>query len=414
MFEHIRIEGYDNLETIEKKLGKIDKLVVIPSRNAAETIAYVIINSFKGLARITSDGAVIVVDGLSNDGTIDIVDALKKKYENLFLIPNILSPGKGGAMKTGIHIADTLDANTLVFVDSDLRSISPEWIILLSRGAEEQGYCTPYYIRDRFDATITNFVARTLTTTTYLIDLSQPIGGDFGLSKNLIKYLSGEAPWHSTYWNLLFGTDIFLTHTALHMGIKPVEAYLGSKIHESKDPGKSLKNMFIEVTGSLFTALIEYAKTWTNTREKQVKKPEIIDELKPPFIPPPRIIVDKEFALKIFKKISEEPYMSIVDKLSRESIELIQRALRNNNGLTSSEWARILVDFYKLFIDTPQYLMRKTILETLYHLWQGRLYAYYNAAANIDENKVKELIEEQIREVSKYRESLQKVTMKHI
>ncbi len=414
MFMNIKIEGYDNLETIKTRIDEVDKLVVIPSRNAAETIAYVVINSFKGLEKITSNGAVIVIDGLSEDSTVEIVNALKKKFSNLFIIPNILSPGKGGAMKTGVHIADALNANILVFVDSDLRSISPEWIILLAKGAEKQGYCTPYYIRDRFDATITNFVARPLTTTAYLIDLSQPIGGDFGLSKNFIKYLSREAPWHNCYWNLLFGTDIFITHTALYTGIKPAEAYLGSKIHESKDPGKSLKNMFIEVTGSLFTALIEYAEAWTKIKEKQVLKPEIIKEPEPPFIPPPRIIVDKEYSLKTFKKISEEPHKSIIKKFSKETMNILEKALTNNKGLSGSEWAAILIEAYKLFIKTPRYFLKKALLDTLYHLWQGRLYRYYQEASDLDEHEVRELLEEQVHKVRELRSLMLEETLKYI
>ncbi len=411
---NIKIEGYDNVETIKTKIDEVDKLVVIPSKNAAETIAYVVINSFKGLQQITNNGAVIVIDGLGKDPTVEIVNALKKRFSNLFIIPNILSPGKGGAMKTGVHIAEVLNVNTLVFVDSDLRSISPEWIILLAKGAEKQGYCTPYYVRDRFDATITNFVARPLTTTAYLIDLSQPIGGDFGLSRNLIRYLSKEAPWHNCYWNLLFGTDIFITHTALYTGIKPAEAYLGSKIHESKDPGKSLKNMFIEVIGSLFTALIEYAEAWTRIRDKQVLKPEIIKEPEPVFIPPPRIIVDKEYSLKIFKKISEEPHRSIIRKFSEETMNTLEKALTNNKGLNGSEWATILIETYKLFTKTSRYVSKKALLDTLYHLWQGRLYRYYREASDLDERGVRELLEEQVHEVQNLRSLMLKETLIYI
>jgi glycosyltransferase involved in cell wall biosynthesis len=412
MFTNIRIDGYDTIETVRDSLGEVDKLVVIPSKNAAETIAYVVMNSLRGLERITSSGAVIVIDGLSSDSTVEIVNVLKKRHRNLFIIPNITSPGKGGAMKTGVEIADLLNANTLVFVDSDLRSITPEWIILLAEGAEKQGYSTPYYIRDRFDATITNFVARPLTTTAYLIDISQPIGGDFGLSGKLIKYLARRAPWNNCYWNLLFGTDIFITHTALHLGIVPVEAYLGSKIHEAKDPGKSLKGMFIEVTGSLFTALIEYAETWTR-KKGGVVKPEIIKEPKTPIIPPPRITVDKEYSLKMFRRVSEEPYKSIIEKLG-ESKKIVMEALYADRGLNEAEWAWILIETYRLFIKEQRYLYRNMILDTLYHLWQGRLYSYYREVEDLGEDEVRAILDKQVHAVENLREELVKTTMESI
>ncbi len=412
MFMNVKINEYDTIKAVRNSLGEVDKLVIIPSKNAAETIAYVVMNSLEGLEKITDSGAVIVIDGLSSDPTVEIVNVLKKRYENLFIIPNTTSPGKGGAMKTGVEIADLLNANILVFVDSDLRSITPEWIILLARGAEKHGYSTPYYIRDRFDATITNFVARPLTTTAYLIDISQPIGGDFGLSRKLIGYLAKKAPWNNCYWNLLFGTDIFITHTALHLDIEPVEAYLGSKIHEAKDPSKNLKGMFIEVSGSLFMALIEYAETWTRKKGKIVK-PKIIEEPRPSLIPPPRITVNKEYSLKIFKKASEEPYKSIIERLGKIK-ETIIGALYNNRGLNETEWAEALIEIYKLFIKEPKYLYRNIILNTLYHLWQGRLYSYYREVEDLEERQVRSLLNKQVYTVENHREELVNTTIESI
>jgi len=59
------------------------------------------------------------------------------------------------------------------------------------------------------------------------------------------------------------------------------EAYLKTKIHEAKGPAKKLKGMFIEVTGSLYSSLIEYSGKWTNIERYTIKKPSLIDRPRP-------------------------------------------------------------------------------------------------------------------------------------
>ena len=70
----------------------------------------------------------------------------------------------------------------LVVVDSDLRSIVPEWIELLAGPILKGGYdfVAPLYARYKYDGTITNTVTYPLTRALYGNRIRQPIGGDFG------------------------------------------------------------------------------------------------------------------------------------------------------------------------------------------------------------------------------------------
>lgn len=409
-----RVKGYDEPETLNSLKGKNVNLVAIPSRNAAPTISYVIYNAAEGLDKLGGEWGIIVVDGLSSDQTINIVNTVKKDIgeDKLFIIPNTISPGKGGAMKLAAIIADYLEAKTLVFLDSDLRSITPEWPIQLVTGAEKCGYTTPNYIRDRFDATITNFVARPLTVMSYLVNVKQPIGGEFGLGKSLISHLARKAPWNSVYWNLLFGTDIFITHTALSLGIKPCEANLGSKIHEAKDPGKRLKGMLIEVTGSLFNALIGCGSKWTRITG-EIREPEQILEPKPVYIPPPRITVDPEKAYQQYISVNNEANMIVLEKILKLP-ENIEKKIKEGEELSSNDWAEILLSGYKAYVETPIYKYKVLILETLYHLWQGRLYTYYKEASDAPIELVEETLNSQIRDIVDKRGEFLRETIKHI
>ncbi len=409
-----RVKGYDEPETLNNLKDKVENLVAIPSRNTAPTIPYVIYNAAEGLEKLGGTWSIIVVDGLSSDQTVSIVNNVKKDIgtDKLYIIPNTISPGKGGAMKLAAIIANYLGARTLVFLDSDLRSITLEWPIQLVNGAVKCGYTTPNYIRDRFDATITNFVARPLTVMSYMVNIKQPIGGEFGLGKSLINYLAEKAPWNSVYWNLLFGTDIFITHTALSLGITPCEANLGSKIHEAKDPGKRLKGMFIEVTGSLFNALIEYGSKWTKITG-EIREPEQILEPKPVYIPPPRITVDPERAYQQYISVNNEANRMILEKKLKLPKELYKK-ISGGGELSSRDWAEIIFNGYKAFLETPVYSYRVLILETLYHLWQGRLYTYYKEASDAPIELVREALNSQIRDVVAKRGEFLQETIKHI
>ncbi len=391
----VDVKGYDPWSSVLSRSGGVEYLVAIPSRNSASTLPYVIENAYEGLEEFGGSGIIVVVDGLSTDPTREIVGVLKEHYgrDKLFILPNTMSPGKGGAMNLAVRLADKLGVKAMAFLDSDLRSVSPEWVILLLKGALSRGFATPNYVRDRFDATITNFIARPLTTTAYLIDIKQPIGGEFGLGEKLIKYLASEAPWLSIEYNLLFGTDIFITHTALSLGIEPAEAHLGSKIHETKDPGLRLKGMFIEVLGSLYNALIEYSERWTGIRRDNIVEPEAVDEPKPPFIPPPRINVNIDRAFNEYSKIIDEDSKPLLELFfGDEIVEAVEDNIRRGEGLDRDHWAWILLHGFRVFYTKPRYTTRRRLLQIMYHLWQGRLFSYYSEARNMSDEEVQEYI----------------------
>ena len=99
--------------------------------------------------------------------------------------------GKGAALRTIFEIADALEVQALVVVDSDLRSIVPEWIELLAGPILKGGYdfVAPLYARYKYDGTITNTVTYPLTRALYGHRIRQPIGGDFGVSGDLVTPL---------------------------------------------------------------------------------------------------------------------------------------------------------------------------------------------------------------------------------
>lgn len=259
-----------------KEIGRADLLVGIPSYNNARTIGHVVRAAGVGLAKYFPRARAVIVnsDGGSKDGTPDAVARANLGDLHALLVnhpvteahrivtPYLGIPGKGSALRTIFAIANALQVKACCVVDSDLRSITPEWIELLLRPIweDEADYVTPLYSRHKFDGTITNSIVYPLTRALYGKRIRQPIGGEFGFSGKLAARYLEKAVWETDVAR--FGVDIWMTTTALAEGYRVSQAYLGAKLHDAKDPGADLSAMMVQVVGSLFELMETYAEVW--------------------------------------------------------------------------------------------------------------------------------------------------------
>ena len=266
------------------RLGSADIMVGIPSFKNAATIGYVVRAAQAGLVQYFPDLRPVVVnsDAGSPDGTGRVVVETEPPdyVEEILLVrPNqklervsLTYPeidgvgGKGAALRTIFEIAAALEVQALVVVDSDLRSIVPEWIELLSGPILKGGYdyVSPLYARYKYDGTITNAIAYPLTRALYGARIRQPIGGEFAISGDLVqRYLELD-----TFDELTarFGIDVWMTHSAINEGLAVCQTRLGAKIHDAKDPAGDLGPMFRQVVGTLFGLAGRYEDRWMKVR----------------------------------------------------------------------------------------------------------------------------------------------------
>jgi glycosyltransferase involved in cell wall biosynthesis len=266
------------------RLGSADIMVGIPSFKNAATIGYVVRAAQAGLVQYFPDLRPVVVnsDAGSPDGTGRVVvETEPPDYveEILLTRPNhrlervsLTYPeidgvgGKGAALRTIFEIAAALEVQALVVVDSDLRSIVPEWIELLSGPILKGGYdyVSPLYARYKYDGTITNTVTYPLTRALYGKRIRQPIGGDFGVSGDLVRHYLTLDDWTDDVSK--FGIDIWMTTSALTGGFAICQTRLGAKIHDPKDPGADLGPMFRQVVGTILRLAVEYSDEWLPIR----------------------------------------------------------------------------------------------------------------------------------------------------
>ncbi len=268
----LREEVQDRIQDIREA----DILVGIPIYNNARTIGHVVKAVQVGFAKYFPDKKCVLVnsDGGSTDGTMEVIhNATIEDFQSILLHHRVRPafkittpyhgiPGKGSAFRTIFEIADILNVKACAVVDSDLRSITPEWIELLIKPVIEGGYdyVAPLYHRHKYDGTITNSIVYPLTRALYGKRVRQPIGGDFGFSGNLAKFYLTKDVWETDVAK--YGIDIWMTTTAIANNFKVCQSFLGAKIHDPKDPGADLSAMLYQVVGAAFDLMDAYSDNW--------------------------------------------------------------------------------------------------------------------------------------------------------
>lgn len=259
-------------------IRQADIVVGIPSYNNVRTIRHVVQAVHAGLVKYFPQFTSVVInsDGGSRDGTREAVLTTRIEDTHLLLLSTPLLPvhrlsipydgipGKGSAFRLIFKAAETLRARACAVVDSDLRSITPEWIELLLRPILHAGYdfVAPYYHRHKYDGTITNSIVYPLTRALYGLQVRQPIGGDFGISPRLVSRYLARNDWETDVAR--YGIDIWMSTIAIAEGYRVCQSFLGAKLHDAKDPGADLSAMLLQVIGSVFSLMQEYEPIWCN------------------------------------------------------------------------------------------------------------------------------------------------------
>ncbi len=387
------------------RIGHADLLVGIPSYNNAGTIGHVVTAVTAGLAKYFPGHSAVVVnsDGGSTDGTQDAVRRATLQDSHTILVAQparvperIVTayqgmPGKGSAFRTIFEIARRLDASACAVVDSDLRSITPEWVQLLLAPVADEGfdYVAPLYSRHKYDGTITNSIVYPLVRALYGKRIRQPIGGDFGFSGRLAAHFLQHDVWDTDVAR--YGIDIWMTTTALTGDFLVCQSYLGAKIHDAKDPGADLSTMLRQVTGSLFRQLEQHQQFWTGVTGS-IPVPEFGFKYAVGLEPVPvnlqRMVAAFEGGVREFDEIYRQ-FLS----------ETTLGALRGLAGQTATQftmpadlWVRLVYDYVAAY--HHRRLNADHLLRSLTPLYLGRTAAWVVEAAPLDAGGVERALDQ--------------------
>ncbi len=373
---------------------KADILVGIPSYNNVLTASYVLSQVVKGLDTYfpSLKSVIFVSDGNSVDATLTSVKRVNLP-SRVKLIPAIYLgvSGKGTAVRAIFEAASYLKVKSLALVDSDLRSITPEWIkLLIAPTMTGTGLVTPFYNRYKYDGTITNFLCYPVTATLFGKDIRQPIGGDFGLSIELVEDLLESPLWEIPDVSR-FGIDIFETLTALAKGYDVKQALLGVKNHDAKDPSSQLASMFRQVINTMFTCIEQYESIWKEIRG--VSKTQMSGEARYEDTSE-TIEVSLPATIEAFKTKYHQYldiYRSVLEHdIQRKFIQL--KDLDNSKVDFPSEiWVKTVYSFIAEFHKTPTFY-RERLIDALRVLWIGRVAAFLKETWEISREECEEKI----------------------
>jgi hypothetical protein len=411
------------------RLGSADIMVGIPSFKNAATIGYVVRAAQAGLVQYFPDLRPVLInaDAGSPDGTQRVVvDTEPPDYvERILLVRpthrlkriSLTYPevdgigGKGAALRTIFQIAEALKVEALVVVDSDLRSIIPEWIELLAGPIHKGGFdfVAPLYSRYKYDGTITNTVTYPLTRALYGLRIRQPIGGDFGVSGDLVRHYLEQEDWDADVSK--FGIDIWMTTKAISGGFAVCQTRLGAKVHDPKDPGADLGPMFSQVVATLLRLTEAHAERWLGVAGSHDVPIYGFERL----LDPPPLEVDSKRLLEVFAKgalnVGEEweaalaaENLSIIRQLVDEAGKAVDAAVRadlpsplEESGFLFPDetWARVIYDVVIAYHERRLPLER--LVTSLIPLYFGRVASLIFETRELTTDQAEAFVERQAR-----------------
>jgi len=389
-----------------EKMASVDMIVGVPCFNNDTTIAHVIDMISEGIAEYFKDlrTVIIISDGGSTDDTREIAQE-KTVYPYIEKIVTIYRglPGKGSALRMIFEAAIFLKAKACLLFDADLRSITPDWVKSLALPVLERGhdFVAPVYSRYKYDGTITNNIAYNLTRSLYGKRVRQPIGGDFGLSQAMVRSYYGEE--HDIWMTDIarFGIDIWMTTIAILEEASICQSYLGTKIHDVKDPLESLGPMYRQVVFPLFQLMEENTDKW-----KPVTGSEAIPSYgEPERKEPEAFSVDLEGMIENYKDGFANLsvlWKKIVNPQSFDSLRKLAHKRKLETFLMPTEvWAQVVYDFAVTFHRWRK--DRKHLIDLMRPLYYARVASFINRTKEMTSREAEALIENQAAVFEEYK-----------
>jgi hypothetical protein len=355
---------------------KYEVVVGIPSYNESDTITHVTEVVGEGLKGYFQGRKSIIVnvDNNSLDNTQEAFLDAKTKIEKRYISTGEGVVGKGNNILNLLKFASQVDAEIIIIVDADLRSISQEWVGYLGQPIEEgYDYVIPLYSRHQFDATITNHICYPLVYSLLSVDIRQPIGGEFSFSSRMMNHWLKQK-WHESVRQ--YGIDIFMTLHALLGDFKICQSGLGTKIHKASAPKIGI--MFDQVVETLLTLLLQYKKKWHAKWNNTVVKPEVFG-IKT--LTEPQEIEINMYALKESckdaYKINET---SIKDLLGHYAFSRIDEMFKMDNyEISTLLWTQIIYSLMHKFDTAKNSEDRRKVINVLKPLYFARSISFnYN------------------------------------
>jgi len=392
-----------------EEIESADILVGIPSYNNERTIAHVIQMVTHGLAKHYHDRrcVIFIADGGSTDDTREVAKEFEIKPWQEKVISIYRGPaGKGTALRSVFEAAEYLKVRACAVVDSDLRSITSDWVQYLLDPVLERGYqfVAPVYLRHKHDATLTNNIVYNLTRTLYGKRVRQPIGGDFAISREVAKFYIEQDVWETDVAR--YGIDIWMTTNAITHDFRICQSNLGVKIHDAKDPGVHLGPMFREVMWTVFSLMERYESHW-----KTIKGSEPVETFgHAGYVEPDPVTVDLEGMVQHFKVGFRQFSPLWKEIFCEECFAEIQKATTmepENFHFPTEAWIQTLCELAATFHAWS--VNRNKLVDLVTPLYYARVASFVRQSWNLSSQEAEALVEEQALSFEQHKDYLLQV-----
>ena len=378
-----------------EEIERADILIGIPCFNNQETIAHVVQMVTHGLNRHYKDlhSVIMIADGGSTDDTREAVKEFEIKPWQEKLVSIYRGPGgKGSAFRSIFESAARLKVKACMVVDSDLRSITSDWVKYLLEPILEKGYeyVSPVYSRYKYDGTITNNIVYNLTRALYGLRIRQPIGGDFAFVGKLAKHYVEQDVWETDVAR--YGIDIWMTTNAITNNFKVCQSNLGVKIHDAKDPAEALGPMFRQVVHTLFVLMEENEAAWKKTNgskavpmfgQKKLLEPEPIK------VDLGRLVTEYKTGFRQFKSLFKEIFCpdcyAELKKCSTMS--------KTKFNMPMETWVQVLYETAATFHGWTH--NRTQLVNLVTPLYLGRVASFINETEDMNSSQAEKVVEKQ-------------------
>jgi len=389
-----------------EEIESTDILVGIPCYNNEKTIVHVIQMVTHGLAQYFKDRrcVILVADGGSTDDTREVAKEFQIKPWQEKIVSIYRGPGgKGTALRSVFETASRLKAKACAVVDSDLRSITPDWVQHLLDPVLTRGYqfVAPIYLRHKYDGTITNNIVYNLTRALYGKRIRQPIGGDFALSKDAAKFYADQDVWETDVAR--YGIDIWMTTNAITQGFRICQSNLGVKIHDAKDPGQHLGPMFRQVVWTVFSLMERFESFWKGIRGSEPV--EIFGY--EGYVEPESVKVDVEAMVQHFK-IGFQQFSALWKEIFCEDcfgqIEKTAQLDSKKFRLPTDVWIQILFELAATFHAWK--VNRNKLIDLVTPLYYARVASFVQQTWEMSSQEAEALVEEQALKFEEHKDYL--------
>ena len=383
-----------------KRLEEIeaaDILVGIPCFNNQGTVEHVIQMVTHGLDKHYKNlrSVIMIADGGSTDDTREVAKEFEIKPWQEKIISIYRGPGgKGSAFRSIFESAKRLEVKACMVVDSDLRSITSDWVKYLLEPVLDLDfdYVSPIYSRYKYDGTITNNIVYNLTRMLYGLRIRQPIGGDFAFAGTLAQHYIEQDVWETDVSR--YGIDIWMTTNAITNNFKICQANLGVKIHDAKDPAEALGPMFRQVVHTLFVLMEEHEDIWKNVKGSRTVPTFGLKELMEPEpikVNLGRLVTEYKTGFRQFKSL----YKEIFCEECFNQLKKCAGMSKTKFTMPIETWASVLFETAATFHAWKH--NRTQLVNLVTPLYLGRVASFINNTLNMNRQEAEDLVEEQAR-----------------